>query len=89
MTAANPPVSLRVSPGERALLELAAQHNRTSLSDFIRRKALEAAEIDVIDHRLLTIPAVDWEKFEAWAEAPAREVPALAKLAARPLAWQE
>lgn len=89
MTAVNPPVSVRVSPSERALLEVAAQHSRTSLSDFVRRRALEAAEITVLDHRLLTIPAADWQKFEAWAQAPAKDVPALVELAASRPAWQE
>jgi len=36
-------LSVRVSEEERALLEAASQLARTSLSDFIRRKALDAA----------------------------------------------
>ncbi|MFV3128681.1 DUF1778 domain-containing protein [Niveispirillum sp. KHB5.9] len=89
MTMTNPPLSVRVSPGERELLEVAARHNRTSLSDFVRRKAVEAAETEMFNHRLLTIPAADWEKFEEWAQAPAKEVPALAQLAALRPAWQD
>jgi uncharacterized protein (DUF1778 family) len=85
----SPVVSVRVSPSERDLLEFAAEQARTNLSDFVRRKALEAAEMDVLDHRLVTIPASDWEKFEAWVESPAKDVPALRKLAASPPAWQD
>lgn len=32
-------LSVRVSPDERAILEAAAQQSRTSLSDFVRRRA--------------------------------------------------
>ena len=85
----SPVVSVRVSSGERELLEVAAEQARTSLSDFIRTKALEAAELAVFDRRIVTIPADDWEKFEAWAGAPAREVPALRELATSPPVWQE
>jgi uncharacterized protein (DUF1778 family) len=89
MPTSNPVVSVRVSPGERDLLEAAAAHSRTNLSDFVRRKALEAAEIDVLDHRLVTIPAADWEKFENWVKAPPKSVPALRDLAATRPAWQD
>lgn len=89
MPTANPPLSVRVSPHERDLLEAAASHARTSLSDFVRRKALEAAEADLLDRRVVTIPVADWERFEAWALSPAREVPALARLAASRPKWRD
>ena len=82
-------LSVRVSFAERSLLEAAAQHARTNLSDFVRRRALEAAEIDLLDHPLVTIPAEDWEKFEAWAFAPPKDIPALRDLAASRPAWQD
>ncbi len=85
----NPPVSVRVTASERDLLEAAAAQARTNLSDFVRRKALEAAEMEVLDHRLVTISAVDWEKFEAWAYAPAKDVPALRVLATSRPVWQD
>ncbi len=80
-------LSVRVNAQERSLLEAAAGQSRTSLSDFVRRKALEAAEMDVMDRRVVTIPAGDWERFEAWANAPARDLPALRRLASKPPAW--
>lgn len=81
-------MSVRVSPGERDLLEAAAAQARTSLSDFVRRKALEAAELEILDQRTITIPAADWERFEAWVMAPAKPVTALRDLAATELAWK-
>jgi uncharacterized protein (DUF1778 family) len=71
------------------MLEAAAGQARTNLSDFVRRRALEAAEIELLIHPVATIPAADWEKFEEWAHAPAKSVPALRKLAATPPAWQD
>ena len=82
-------LSVRVSPSERALLESAAEKARTSLSDFVRRKAIDAAESEMFDRTIVTIPARDWEGFEAWVKAPAKDVPALRKLAARTPAWQD
>lgn len=87
--AQTPPVSVRVSPTERDLLEAAAAQARTNLSDFVRRKALEAAEIELLAHPVVTISAADWERFEAWAHAPAKPVPALRELAATRPAWQD
>ena len=84
-----PILSVRISRDERAMLEAAAADARTSISDFVRRKAVEAAEMDVLDRRVVTIPVADWEKFEDWVKAPGRDVPALRKLAATRPAWQD
>ncbi len=89
MSVISPVMSLRVSPGERSLLETAAEQSRTSLSDFIRRKALEAAELEVLDYRVATIPAEAWGRFEAWVGAPAKDVAALRKLAGHRPVWQD
>lgn len=82
-------LSVRVSPRERDLLEQAAAHARTNLSDFVRRTAVEAAEMDLVSHPVVTIPARDWEAFEAWVQAPGKDVPALRALAARRPIWQD
>ena len=70
-------LSVRLSDQERALLETASSQVRTNVSDFVRRKALEAAETEVLERRIVLIPAKDWERFEAWAAKPAREIAAL------------
>jgi uncharacterized protein (DUF1778 family) len=80
-TSATSILSVRVNPEERALLEAAAEQSRTTLSDFVRRKAVEAAETDVLNRTVVTIPAKDWEAFEAWINRPAETIPALKKLA--------
>jgi len=88
-TAAAAVLSVRVSASERALLEAAAEQASTSLSDFVRRRALEAAETDLLNRRIVTIAAKEWARFEAWANAPAREVPALRKLSKIRPVWQK
>ena len=71
---------VRLNDQERALLEAASSLAGTNVSDFVRRKALEAAELDVLEHRISTIPAKDWERFKAWAAPPAREIAGLKEL---------
>ena len=82
-------LSVRLSDEERALLETASAQARTNVSDFVRRKALEAAEVDVLERRIVAIPAKDWERFEAWAAKPAREIAGLKELARRPATWRK
>jgi uncharacterized protein (DUF1778 family) len=81
-------LSVRVSPEERAILEAASEQARTSLSDFVRRKAVEAAELEMLERRVVTIPAEHWEAFEKWAKRPPRDVPALRELARRDANWR-
>lgn len=81
-------LSVRVSEEERTLLEAASKQARTSLSDFVRRKALEAAEIDVLERRIVAIPAADWEAFEAWADRPPQKIAALEELARTNPKWR-
>jgi uncharacterized protein (DUF1778 family) len=82
-------LSVRVNEEERALLEAASTLARTSLSDFIRRKALDAAEADVVERRIVAIPAKNWEAFEAWANRPAEEIAGLKDLARTAPTWRK
>ena len=83
----SPVLSVRLNPDERALLEAAAEQSHTNLSDFVRRKALEAAETDVLTRVIITIPARDWAAFEAWGKRPAKAIPALNELARVTPSW--
>jgi uncharacterized protein (DUF1778 family) len=85
----NSVLSVRVSDEERALLEAASEQARTSLSDFVRRRALEAAEIAVLERRIVTIAAKDWEAFEAWAHRPAERISGLEDLARATPEWEK
>ena len=81
-------LSVRVSQQERAILEAASEQANTSLSDFVRRKAVDGAESDMLERRIVTIAAKDWEAFESWASRPAQEIPAIRELATKPPTWQ-
>lgn len=81
-------LSVRVTPDERAILEAAAEQSRTTLSDFMRRKAVDAAEAEMFHRGIVTIPAKDWEAFESWINRPAENIPALAELARRVPSWE-
>lgn len=83
------PISIRTTPSEREMLKGAAESARTSLSDYIRRKALEAAEMDLMERRIVTIPAEDWERFEAWAKSPPKDLPKLRELLSVRPAWED
>lgn len=82
-------LSVRVNDEERALLEAASDQARTSLSEFVRRKAIEAAEMEVLERRVVTIPAKDWEAFERWARRQPEEIPALRSLFSKPPTWEK
>lgn len=82
-------LSVRVSEEERAILEVASDQARTSLSDFVRRKALEAAEMDMMQSPVVRIPAEDWEAFEAWANRPPERIAALEELARIVPPWRK
>lgn len=81
-------LSVRLSEAERSLLEAAASHARTKLGDFIRRKALEAAEEELLERRSIEIPANRWAEIEALMNAPARVIPAVKELARYAPAWK-
>ena len=81
-------LSVRVTLEERAILEAAAEQARTTLSDFVRRKSVEAAETKALNRSVVTIPAADWEAFEAWVNSPAEDIPGLSRLASRAPSWK-
>lgn len=81
-------LSIRVSAEERAVLEAAATNSHAKLSEFVRRAALEAAEIEMMSRRVVTIPASRWDEFEAWLRRPPAENSGLAALARRVPVWE-
>jgi uncharacterized protein (DUF1778 family) len=82
-------LSVRLNDQERALLEAASSNARTNVSDFVRRKALEAAELEIMERRVIAIPSKDWDRFEAWASEPAREVAGFKELSSKPPTWRK
>jgi uncharacterized protein (DUF1778 family) len=84
-------LSVRLSDAERQLLQDASEEARTSISDFVRRKAIEAAELQLMERRIVTVPAKHWDKIEAWAKAKPRKreaLPSLVALAKAKPTWE-
>lgn len=65
------------------MLEAAAEQSRTTISDFMRRTALLAAETEVLNRAVVTISAENWQAFEEWGAQPGEAIPALAELGRR------
>jgi len=82
-------LSVRVNEAERSLLEGAAKVARTNLSDFVRRSAIESAELDLMEQRLVEIPDARWVEFEQWLQAPAKEIPAIKRLSQETPVWEK
>jgi uncharacterized protein (DUF1778 family) len=82
-------LSVRVSPIERAMLERVAKRGRTNVSDFVRRKAMEAAELELMQPADIVIPAEKWAAFEAWLAEPPAPNPDLERLAKTKPVWED
>jgi len=65
-------VSVCVSEEDHTLLAAASELTGTSVSEFIRRKALEAAETAILERRSVTMAPWDWDAFEGSAHHPAQ-----------------
>ena len=81
-------LSVRVNDSERSLLEIAAKQAHTNLSDFVRRKAIESAEMEILEKGIVEIPADDWAKFESWLYEPAKVIPQVKKLMKSEPVWE-
>ena len=81
-------LNVELSDSERALLEAASEQIGVGLSDFVRRKAVEAAEAEVLERRNVTIPREHRDAFEAWARRPGRSIPGLEELSRTKPVWE-
>ena len=80
--------SFRISNSERSLLEDAASQARVKLSEFIRNKAIEGAEEELLNRTSIEIPAENWAKFESLMNAPSKEIPAVKELFKEKPVWE-
>jgi hypothetical protein len=55
---------------------------------FLRHKALDAAEADILERRIVTIAAEDWQAFKAWTTRRAEEIEGLKDLAGTTPTWR-
>jgi uncharacterized protein (DUF1778 family) len=77
------------SSDEWANLKQASELVSLPVHEFVRRQAGAAAEIEVLEGSIITIPAQHWDAFQAWLESPPRDIPALTELVSRTPSWRK
>lgn len=82
-------LSVRISASEREVLERVARRKQTNISDFVRRTAIEAAQLEMMEPADIVISADKWADFEAWLAAPDAPSPALDRLAKVKPVWED
>jgi uncharacterized protein (DUF1778 family) len=81
-------IDVRVAPMVKALLQVAADAEHRSLSEFVLESAIRHAEETLPDRRRFGLDAEQWEAFQALLEAPPRTLPRLARLLQEPSVFE-
>jgi uncharacterized protein (DUF1778 family) len=81
-------IDIRVTPSNKALLQIAALAVHQSVSDFVIKSALSRAEETLPDRQHFGLDAAQWEAFQAALDAPPRPTPRLAKLLQEPSVFE-
>lgn len=81
-------LSVRVSPQEHVLLQAAAAHAHSSVSDFVRRNTLQAATSLITGRNVITLTQSAWEDLEAQLAAPPQRHEALVSIMNKKPAWE-
>jgi uncharacterized protein (DUF1778 family) len=83
MLTASTNIHLRIAPKKKRLLQQAAKAaNASTLTEYVISSALRQAEQDLLERRTFTMIGKNWATFNALLDSPAREIPALKRLAA-------
>ena len=77
-------LSLRLTVTQDEVLRRAAEAKGESITDYVVRHAVEAAEIDLADRRLFVLDDAAWTELEAIMSEPAGLPPMISKLLANP-----
>jgi len=81
-------LSVRVSPDEKTMIQHAAAEARSTVAEFMRRKAVEGAELELMERRVVQIDPDQWATFETMLDAPATDNTALQELSQRTPSWE-
>lgn len=71
---------LRATSEDKERIERAAQLRRLNVSAFVLQASRAAADVVIGDQTRFVLPPEQYEAFHAAVEAPARDLPVLAKL---------
>jgi uncharacterized protein (DUF1778 family) len=80
---------VRISQDEKLLVEAAARAEGTTVSDFIVREAVNAAELAISSEAAIVMSDEDWDWFTRRLEEPPRVIPELKRLFERKPVWDE
>ncbi len=76
-------LNLRLTAAQDEVLRRAAEANGESMSEYVLRHAIEAAETELADRRVFVLDDEAWEQLQAALDRPAARKPQLAKLLAK------
>ena len=82
-------IHVRVKKSEKEFLNYAAEQRKVDLSVFVRDSALKEAEEVMAEKVHFSLPDKQWKAFCAALDKPAREIPKLKKLFAKPSIFDE
>jgi uncharacterized protein (DUF1778 family) len=81
-------LDIRITPGAKHILQIAAVTAHQSVSDFVIKSALSRAEEILPDRQHFGLDAMQWEAFQAALDAPPRPTPRLGKLLQEPSVFE-
>jgi uncharacterized protein (DUF1778 family) len=82
-------INLRVSRGQKALIDRAAQALGRNRSEFMLETACREAEIVLLDRRYFGLPEQEFRRFTAMLDKPAAANPRLARLLRTKAPWDK
>ena len=82
-------LGLRTTPDQAALIQLAAEAARKSVTEFVLSSVCEKAEQTLLDQRFFMIDEQAWLAFQAALERPAQAKKGLQSLIAKPAIWEK
>ena len=82
-------LEMRLTPSQDALIRDAAAASGQSLTEFVTSAAVTWAEDTLADRRVFRLDEKAWTEFAAVLDRPARRIPELADMVARPAPWDE
>jgi uncharacterized protein (DUF1778 family) len=82
-------INLRVSRGQKALIDRAAQALGRNRSDFMLESACREAEAVLLDRRYFALPEEDFKRFKAMLDKPPATNPRLIRLLKTKAPWDK
>ena len=82
-------INLRVSRGQKSLIDRAAHALGRSRSDFMLETACREAESVLLDRRFFALPEEEFKRFTAMLDRPPVDNPGLARLARIKAPWDK